>query len=243
MIVSPAPMNKKRILLCAIICSMSFGLAAQGFEIVDLQDSYKGAIGEVIKVPLGFRNNGSKPITLIIRKASSQIGTSQKNYFCQHGDCSDPSVEDFIVKIESGQTLGSLEVALDAGLVPGVSSVRYIAFNKSNPGDALEVELNFIVEEKLEKANIYTSRNMTIQDVYPNPATNFAFVNYKIAEDNVKARVIVHNVLGNSVGEYDLSPLETKAKITTSDLNAGIYFYTLYINGEAVLTRKLVVNK
>ena len=232
-----------RILLCAIICSLSLGVVAQGFEITDLQDSYRGSIGEVIKVPLGFKNNGAKPITLIIRKASSQIGTSQKNYFCKDGNCADATVEDFIVKVEPGQTLNNLEVALDAGLVPGVSSVRYIAYNKSNPGEALEVELNFIVEEKVEKPNIYTSRDITIQDVYPNPASDFAFVEYKVVQDNVKARIILHNVLGNSVGEYDLFSSDTKAKIQTSDLNAGIYFYTLYLNGEAVLTRKLVVSK
>jgi len=234
---------RRRFLLCAIICSLYSGLAAQGFEITGLQDSYKGGIGEVIKVPLGFKNNGIKPITLIIRKASSQIGTSQKNYFCKDDNCADPSVEDIIVKVEPGQTLTSLQVALEAGLVPGVSSVRYIAYNKSNPGEVLEVEINFVVDEKPEKVNIYTSRSITLQDVYPNPTADFAFVDYKVVQDNVKARIILHNVLGNSVGEYNLNAWETKAKIQTADLNAGIYFYTLYLNGEAVMTRKLVVKK
>lgn len=223
--------------------SLSYSLIAQGFEITGFQESYKGTIGDVIKVPLNFKNNGSRPLTLIIRKAGSQIGTSQKNYFCLDGDCLDQSVEDYIVKIDPGQTLSSLQVALEAGLVPGISSVRYIAFNKSNPTEALEVEFNFVVEERVEKVNIYSSRNITLQDVYPNPASDFAFVEYKVDQDNVKARISLHNVLGNVVGEYELSPLETKAKLQTSDLNAGIYFYTLYVNGEAVMTRKLVVKK
>jgi len=233
----------KRFLLLAIITSLSYGLSAQGFEISGLQESYKGTIGDVIKAPLNFKNNGTKPLTVIIRKASSQIGTSQKNYFCQDARCLDEGVEDYIVKVEPGQTLTSLNVALEAGLVPGTSSVRYIAYSKSNPNDALEIDLNFVVEEKPEKADLYTSRTLTVQDVYPNPTSDLAFVDYKIAEDNVKCRLILHNVLGNSVGEYDLSPLETKAKIPTAELNAGIYFYTLYVNGDAVMTRKLVVKK
>jgi hypothetical protein len=218
-------------------------LSAQGFEISGLQESYKGNIGDVIKAPLNFKNNGTKPLTLIIRKASTQIGTSQKNYFCQDARCLDEGVEDFIVKVEPGQTLSSLAIALEAGLVPGMSSVRYIAYSKSNPNEALEIDLNFIVEEKPEKADIYTSRTLTVQDVYPNPTSDLAFVDYRIAEDNVKCRIILHNVLGNAVGEFDLSPLETKAKIQTAELNAGIYFYTLYVNGDAVMTRKLVVKK
>lgn len=233
----------RRFLLLALIISFSYGLAAQGFEITGLQESYKGTIGDVIKAPLNFKNNGTKPVTLIIRKASSQIGTSQKNYFCQDARCLDENVEDFIVKVEPGQTLGSIDVALEAGLVPGLSSVRYIVYSKSNPGESLDIELNFIVEEKPEKADIYTSRSITLQDVYPNPTSDLAFVDYKIAQDNEKVRIILHNVLGNSVGEYELSPLETKAKIQTAELNAGIYFYTLYVNGDAVMTRKLVVKK
>jgi hypothetical protein len=223
--------------------TLSFGLGAQGFEITGLQDSYKGTIGEVVKAPLQFRNNGDRPITLIIRKASGQIGTSQKNYFCHEGNCFDRVVEDFIVKVEPGQTLNSLQVALESGLVPGISSLRYLVYNKSNPAEVLEFDLNFIVDEKPEKSFIYDSRYITLQDVYPNPAVDYAFVDYAILQDQVKAKIVVHSVLGNSMGEYELSIFEKQAKILTGDLNAGIYFYTLYIDGEAVMTRKLIVKR
>jgi Secretion system C-terminal sorting domain len=235
----------KRFLVIVWMCLLTIGLAAQGqgFEITGLQDSYKGTIGDVIKAPLLFRNNGNQALTLIIRKANSQIGTSQRNYFCNEGGCLDQKVEDFIVKVDPGQTLTSLQVALEAGLVPGISSVRYVVYNKSNPGESLEFDLNFVVEEKPKKENIYDSRHITLQDVYPNPAVDYAFVDYKVLQDQVKAKIIVHNVLGNPMGEYELPIFENKAKILTGDLNAGIYFYTLYIDGEAVMTRKLIVKK
>lgn len=230
----------KRFFASALICLLGYGLAAQGFEIVELQDSYKGTIGEVIKAPLQFKNNSSKPLTLIIRKANSQIGTSQKNYFCIDGRCLDQKVEDYIVKVDPGQTLTTLNVALEAGLVPGVSSVKYIAYNKSNPGEALELEFHFVVEEKLEKNAVYSSQLITVRDLYPNPVTDFAYLDYKVLDDQIKAKIILHNVLGNPVGEYELPLFENKMKIPTSDLNAGIYFYTLYIDGEGVYTKKLI---
>lgn len=222
---------------------ISAGAAAQGFEITGLQDSYKGTIGQEIRAPLYFKNNSPKSVTLIIRKSDSQIGTSQKNFFCKDGICLDRSVEDLIVKVEAGQTLSSLQVALEAGLAPGISSVKYIAYNKSNPAEAIEFELNFVVDEEPEKTTIYNSRFVTLQDVYPNPAVDYAFVDYKILQDQIKAKIVVHNVLGNQMSEYELSAIENKAKIITADLNAGIYFYTLHINGEAVVTRKLIVKK
>jgi hypothetical protein len=45
------------------------------------------------------------------------------------------------------------------------------------------------------------------------------------------------------MGEYELPSFESQAKILTGNLNAGIYFYTLYIDGEAVMTRKLIVKR
>ena len=51
------------------------------------------------------------------------------------------------------------------------------------------------------------------------------------------------HVDGNIVGEYDLNPSETLLRIKTEDLNAGIYFYTLYLDNESVMTRKLIVKK
>lgn len=233
----------KDLLVLLMIIGLSFNLAAQGFEITGMQEAYKGTIGEVIKAPLNFRNNSNRAITLIIRKASSQIGTSQKTYFCQDGICLDQKVDDMIVRLEPGQTLNNLHVALEAGLVPGVSSLKFIAYNRSNPGEALELDFNFSVEEKPEKESIYSSRHISLKDVYPNPTVDYAYVEYSILQDQVKAKIILHNVLGNSVGEYELSLMESRAKISTADLNAGIYFYTLYLDGEAVMTRKLIVKK
>jgi hypothetical protein len=80
-----------------------------------------------------------------------------------------------------------------------------------------------------------------LHDVYPNPVSDYAYVDYKILSDRTKARIVIHNILGNSVGEYDLPLAESRIKIRTEELNAGIYFYTLYIDNEGVMTRKLVV--
>jgi hypothetical protein len=222
---------------------ISFGLKAQTFELTGQLESYKGHIGDIIKAPVKFKNISEKPVTLIIRKVNDQIGTTQKNYFCVDNACLDQKIEDYIVKVDPGQTLSSFHIALEAGLAPGVSSVKYIAYNKSNPGETLEFELHFVVDEKPEKHNIYHSRIITVQELYPNPLTDVGYMDYKITSDRVKAKIVIHNILGNPVGEYDLPAYESKVKIRTDELNAGIYFYTLYLDNEGVMTRKLIVRK
>ena len=230
-------------LLSAIMILMASCLFGQGFEIAPLQDTYRGLIGEAIKVPLRFKNTSDKPITLIIRKVDEQIGSTQRKYFCIDNNCLDSKVEDYIIKVEPGQSINNFFVVLEAGLTENESSLRYLAYNKSNPGQSIEVHLNFNVEEKPDKATIYNSRFITLYDVYPNPAVEAAFLDYRLANDQVKAKILVHNILGNIIGEYALSSLENRVRIKTEDQSAGIYFYTLYVENEGVMTRKLIVKK
>jgi len=233
----------KKVLLLVTFLLISHLTFSQGFEIGSLQESYKGNIGEIIKAPIRFKNTSDKPITLIIRKVSGQIGSTQKNFLCLDANCLDQREDDHIVKIEPNQTLSTFQVALDAGLVAGLSTVKYIAYNKSNPSQTIEFEVNFAVEEKAKKQSIYSSKYITIKDVYPNPVVDHALVDYKISNEQIKAKIIIHNILGNNQGEYELSATENLLRIPTEDLSAGIYFYTLYINDEGVLTCKIVVRK
>jgi len=216
-------------------------LYGQGFEMSGLQEIYHGNVGDIIKAPLKFKNTTDKPITLVIRKVNAQIGATQKNYYCLDNNCLDQKNDDILLKVEPGQTLSSLQITLEGGLAASESVIKYIVYNKQSPNDFTEFDINFSVEEKVVKQSIYTSRHITLHDVYPNPVSDYAYVDYKILSDRTKARIVIHNILGNSVGEYDLPLAESRIKIRTEELNAGIYFYTLYIDNEGVMTRKLVV--
>lgn len=233
----------KNLLLFVILTLISSCGFAQGFEFTNPQDSYSGTIGETISAPLRFKNTSDKAITLIIRKVNGQIGGTQKNYFCLENNCLDEKIEDYIIKIEPGQVLTNLQIVLEAGLVSGESSLSYVAYSKSNPSNSVEFNLNFTIAEKPEKQNIYSSRFMTLHDVYPNPVVDHAVVDYRILNDQVKAKIVVHNLLGNIVGEYSLPTMENFVRFKTEELSAGIYFYTLYIDNEGVMTRKLIVRK
>lgn len=221
----------------------AFAASAQSFEIGTLQDVYKGFIGETLKVPVRLTNNTEKTIILLIRRVNSTLGGTQKNYFCPDYSCLDQKVDDILVRLEPRQTLSNLHIALEAGLANGISSVKYMVFNKSNLLENTEFELNFSVEERSVKEDIYSSPHITLHDVYPNPVTDYAFVNYAIINEAVEAKIIIHNILGNPIEEYNLPSAENKIKIRAESMNAGIYFYTLYLDNEGVMTRKLIVKK
>lgn len=233
----------KRLLLLAGYVFLYGVLSAQSFEVSGVQDAYKGVIGDLIRSPLRIKNKTDKTITLVIRRVDTQIGTTQKSLFCPDNNCLDLRTEEYLLKIEAGQSMQNFSIGLEAGLAEGFSVVRYTIFNKSNPTESSTIELNYVVEGKSEKSDIYSSKYITIHDVYPNPVIDFANIDYKLHTDEVKTKIVIHNILGNTLTEYELPYLETSIKIPAEQLGAGIYFYTLYIENEGVMTRKLIVKK
>jgi hypothetical protein len=233
----------KRLLLLVFTFTWSIASIAQSFEVSGFQDTQKGRLGELIRTPLRIKNISEKPITLSIKHTESQIGTSQKSIFCPENNCTDFTGDEFVVKLEPGQTLLNFSIGLEAGLAEGFSTIKILILNKSIPTESLALDLNFLVEAKPEKSNIYTSRQITIHDVYPNPASSVAYIDYTLHADPHKTKIVLHNILGSPIKEYELSAFESKVKLSVEDLNSGIYFYTLYINNEGVITRKLIVKK
>lgn len=233
----------RRILWLVFLWSLTFELSAQSFEMDALKEVYKGYIGETVKVPLMLTNPSEKPVTLIVRKLNSTLGGTQRNYFCQGDNCLDQQIEDFVIRLEPGQTLSDFNIALDAGLANGVSSATYVVFNRYNPSENIQFQLNFAVEERSAKEHVFSNPHIILHDVYPNPIIDYAFINYDMISDAVKAKIVIHNILGNAIDEYDLPSGENKVKIRTESMNAGIYFYTLYLDNEGVITRKVIVKK
>jgi hypothetical protein len=233
----------RKILWLVVLWSFAFGAAAQSFDMAPLQEVYKGYIGETVKVPLSLTNHSEKPLTLVIREISSNLGGTQKNYFCPENNCLDENVDDIVIRLEPHESLADLHIALDAGLANGFSSVKYLVFNRLNPSENLEFHLDFAVEERSAKEDIFTHPHIVLHDVYPNPIVDYAFINYNMTSDEVEAKIIIHNILGNPIEEYNLPSAENKVKIRAESMNAGIYFYTLYLDNEGVITRKLIVKK
>jgi hypothetical protein len=164
----------RRLLLLACFSLVGLSLWGQGFEVTGLEESYKGSVGEVIQVPLKIKNTSDKPVTLILKRIETQIGSTQKSFFCPDNNCLDQRTDFYSIRLEPGETLQNFSVGLEAGLTEGFSSVKYQLFNKANPSEVSPLEFNFTVEGKTDKSHIYSSRFITLHDLYPNPVITSA---------------------------------------------------------------------
>lgn len=100
-----------------------------------------------------------------------------------------------------------------------------------------------IVEEKAatHEEYLYTSDQISISNIYPNPASDKAELDYAITGNVREAKIMIYNVLGASVGSYNLSKMDRKLYVNTREMPTGVYFYQLSIEGKKVATKKMLV--
>lgn len=215
---------------------------SQNFELIETQENYQSTLNQQVKIALKIKNTGEKSQFFVVKRTRIEQMEMQKSYFCLGENCLEPGISEFTKKIEPGETI-DLNYVLETGVLTGQSSYRFEIFPKGNSGEVRELTVNVNVEEKSAKNFLYQSREVTVNEIYPNPVQDQGAVDYKLLDGLVKAKIVIHNVLGKPLLEYELDPNESRLKILADDLTPGFYFYTLYINNSGVATRKIMVRK
>ena len=234
-----------RLVFSMVILLFGFSTIAQSIEILDNNQIHHGKIGSKIEVPVTIKNNSDHVIHLMIQRITSQIGSTQSTFFCWDEDCFDQDTHMLPTskKLSPGEESSAFLAVLEAGLTEQFSTVTYIFYDRDNPSNAVTYELNYNIEEKDLKGLLYESEDITLSDAYPNPVSDKAIIQYRFFDETKDAKILIHNVLGSIVGEYKLLPTENQLKISTQELNPGVYFYTLYLDNKGLVTKKLIVKK
>ncbi len=215
----------------------------QNFNLLHRQENFQASIGETLRIPIKIKNTSEKPQFFIIRKTQSDLTNNQKGYFCLDKNCLESGINEFSKRIEAGETLQQLVYIVEGGMLSSQNSIRFQVHPKGNSQETEEYAVSIAILEKTEKPVLFQSKDITINDVYPNPVQDHAFIDYRLHNETIKAKLIIHNILGKAMNEFDLPNSETRVKIQTEEFSSGIYFYTLYLDNNGVLTRKLIIRK
>jgi hypothetical protein len=228
--------------LIVLICGSTAW--SQGFDWADRQDTYQAVIGQNTRIPIRIRNTSDKPQTFVVRRASADLNANQKGYFCLGDECLEMAVDQVTRKLEPGEMATDLFFVVEPGIAVTSNSFRFEIYQKGSPQLGVEHSFLLSVEEKPTRSFVFQTRNLTVHDIYPNPITDQdGYLDYRLSDELVKAKVVIHNILGSPVGDYEMLASETRVKIQSNGLSSGVYFYTIYLDNVGVLTRKLVVRK
>jgi len=240
---------KKTIFTLALIALMGYVSAqslqfeldghvySEGETIECTNDEY--GIGEYIQ-HMQIRNNTSEPMKILIEKEIIQDLEGVINSFCW-GLCYGPDV--FVSPTAGEVAPGNVNTddlsfhALYDEAVFGDVIIKYYAYEERNPDQRISIVVRF------RKSGVGVAENMVeFGHAYPNPASSMVYFDYAIPMGD-KVSVSVFNLLGQEVMNQQLNSLQGSVAISVADLNEGIYFCNLVVNGQTLKTEKFVVKK
>ena len=202
-------------------------------------------MGTEITATVSLKNISAKPVEFKVIRTENNISSGQESYFCLGKDCFSPlakvSIETKVLR--PGEIYEGFKSNLKAGLGKSKSTVSYCFQNVADPSDEVCQTIIYQVESLRSEDVLFYNDDITISNIYPNPINEVAIWDYSLKNPKTNAKVILHNVLGGIVGEHELSEFESKLKVDTQTFKPGVYFYTLSLHNQNVITKKFVVKR
>jgi hypothetical protein len=133
------------------------------------------------------------------------------------------------------------------------SFYRSFLFSSAVSAESTNVLASEIVEKSIDKRSpaleaqlkaeelLYVSDQISVSNIYPNPASEYAELDFSISTGLRDAKLIFYNVLGSKMEEFTLNKNDRKLRVNTRDMPTGLYFYQLSIDGKKVATKKMLV--
>jgi hypothetical protein len=90
---------------------------------------------------------------------------------------------------------------------------------------------------------LFVNDRVQVSHVYPNPAVDYAEIDFQINAGVQDVKVTFYNILGQEIKEISLERDQRSVRIPMRDFNSGMYMYQLSIDGRSVATKKLIVRK
>lgn len=203
-----------------VICdSLSFGEYVQMFRVRNLTDA---------------------PLNVKLTKETVQDIQGVSHFFCW-GSCYMPETitTPRPVEIPAGSLSDemTLHALFDEGIYGDVI-VKYSVFDEAAP----EQRTSIIVKFHKTGTGIEEPMQCNLGHAYPNPASSMVYFDYEIPLTG-SATLSVYNLVGQEVMSHQLHQVEGRMSLPVDNLNEGIYFCNLTVNGQVVKTEKFIVKK
>lgn len=192
-----------------------------------------------------FFNGSANTVTYKVKRTIiQQVSGSTVSYcnVCGNGLC-------FTGPFSSSYTLNpgdscswDFQYSAGIGAIYGTTTVLYTVYNVNNANDSTAVTVNYVITP----TGITTHQKAdeeVLSEATPNPATTSFSVRYDLGSQPREARIVVHNLVGETLLEETLTTTKGTLELNTARFEPGIYFFTLYTNGSASVTRRVVITR
>lgn len=241
----------KWLLLFALFIGISTQSNAQSIEISNLDSIVYGLPTGTLTAHATVTNTSSSPINVYVNGEHISGAPVNANwYFCWFVCYSAIPVADSFtipsshtVTLQPGQdTTGLFAAYYEPQGEIAIAQFEFCFSDITNPDDKTCVNVTFDTQN-VGIEDVFASDNSGISESYPNPATSTVNINYSLKQGWKNANIMVYSMLGSQVKNLGINQNAGTASMDVSSLPAGMYFYTLNVDGEAISTRKMLVTK
>ena len=236
------------LILCSIVCN------AQTFELLDSNnnniggtDHYELSTGIMLSetkfhiknISLRTAEYSAKTFEIANTTGSDlQVCFGSACYIAYSGDTS-------IQYFSDSKSLQSDEIDLSFKVAPfafswsaGDSATwRVTIFDILNPNDSASA----IITWKVNSVSINEIRENEISlNAYPNPVVNDLTIDYTISAFANNARIEIQDITGKKIKRFAISNKQGQLFIDLKNYNSGIYFSTLIVNDQNILTKRII---
>ena len=210
---------------------------SEGETIECTNDEY--GYGEYIQ-HMQLKNLTSGDLNVIVEKEVVEDLEGTMNWFCW-GLCLSPDSYVSSAVLVPANSLNTDDLSYHTMFeepVFGKVMMKYSAYDENHPDNRVTINVVF----KKSGVGVRETTAVRFGQAYPNPASSVVNFDYSLSV-NDNASISVYNLLGQEVKSQAVNYLQGRLSISVSDLNDGIYFCNLFVNGRAVKTEKFVVKK
>ena len=184
---------------------------------------------------LTVKNISSDTLNVLCQKVIIDTSVGTANFFCWGSNCYGATT---YISSSSNSLLPGEGDNIDFGgyydayCDPASAVIEYCFYPESDPTDRACITITY----NESSTSISQLKSVIVSDFYPNPASEMVYFTF----NGNAATLKLIDILGNNVKEILLSQ-EGIQKLDLSDMNKGIYFGNLIVNGEVVSIKKLIV--
>ncbi len=218
---------------------------AQQIRVLSEDLQFSGDLGSSQRKSIILQNESNQSKTYFLKNIRGNVGSSQKVRICIGEQCFDPKRDLAKVKIsmEPGEIMTDLYLEFEMGIVETMGSFDLFFVNPENIRETFMVEARYSVSNPDKKIDEFDYKDIKLSDVYPNPSSRIAQLDYQFNNPKVKAKITINSFIGNPIAEYELDPESSSLSINVSEFKEGIYFYTLFLDNKNIVTKKLQIKK
>ncbi len=191
----------------------------------------------LVEVPIYVKNLTDSDLKVMVKKYELDMVSGSEAYFCW--DICYPNtafVSTAFITTSANDTIKDFSGDFKTAGNTGISKVMYTFFKNKGETDSASVTIEYqIVPVGIKEIDILKQSI----SCYPNPVSDNLFFEYKL-EPNSKGEIHIYDLTGKKVKQKNISSSEDNIQINVSDLNTGIYLWTIEVDGVPVKSEKLI---